>query len=39
MAKKSTLQVKGTTIRTLQHNGIDYNLHHGHRPSEKSCRA
>ena len=24
MAKKSTLQVKGTTIRTLQHNGIDY---------------
>lgn len=24
MAKKSTLQVKGATIRTLQHNGIDY---------------
>ena len=24
MAKKSSLQVKGTTIRTLQHNGIDY---------------
>ena len=24
MAKKSSLQVKGSTIRTLQHNGIDY---------------